>query len=208
MSLKKIFVLSLIGMTFSAPLYAKSFFEQILESAVTGSSNSNSNGSGVYKELSDREQTLREDQQRLDEAYSQLRQKQAAGQDVTADLENIKMLERTLVDRTQQVRQLRYQADQVNRQQQFSQRQAAQQQQMQLDDAYYQLRQKQAQGLDTTQDIQNIRYLERQISNQQRDYGNNTRRNSFGNSWDEDSYGNGRWQDEDSNDGFRFSFGG
>ena len=190
------------------PLFAKSFFQNLLESQVGGSS-SNSNGGYNSQDLQDRQQTLMEDQQRLDEAYSRLRQAQAAGGDTTAEMENVRHMEQAYTDRKQQVRQLQYQARQQAQYQQMNQSRANQQQ---LDEAYYQLRQHQQAGMDTTQDQQNIRYLEQQQASGGGQYNNdpfaNRRRSSFGNSrWNNNSYDNS--QDDDSNNsGFKFNFGG
>ena len=210
MSKKILLSLLIAGFIFiPRPLFAKSFFQNLLESQIGGSSSGSGNGS-ASQELQDRSQTLREDEQRLDEAYSRLRQAQAAGGDTTAEMENVRHMEQAYTDRKQQVRQLQYQARQQAQYQQMNQARANQQQ---LDEAYYQLRQKQAAGLDTTREQQNIRYLEQQQANGGQ-YNNDpfasNRRSSFGNSsWNnnsyDDQYGS---QNDDSNDGFKIRFGG
>lgn len=114
------FILFLAGMTLSTQRVFAGFLDQLLESAVGGSSNSNSgNGSSYNKALQDRSQTLREDEERLDAAYSQLRQKQAAGEDTSADMANIQNLEATYRGRKQQVRELQWQAE---REQEYARR--------------------------------------------------------------------------------------
>lgn len=107
------FILLLTGMTLSTPLYAKSFFEQLLEG---GSSNSN-NG---YQQYEGNRQSLREDQARLDEAYSQLRQKQATGQDTSAEQAQIQNLEQTYRNRRQQVRDQEWEMERAQRRQQMN----------------------------------------------------------------------------------------
>lgn len=98
-----VFALLMAGMVLSSPAaFAKSFFEQLLESSVGG--NSNQNGPSSQEYYGNR-QSLREDEQRLDEAYSNLRQKQAAGQDTSAEQAQIQNLELTYRNRRQQVRE-------------------------------------------------------------------------------------------------------
>ena len=183
-----VLVLMVVVVAMPQPALAKSFFEQLLESAVTGNSNSNSNsGNGqAYRALQDRSQTLREDEQRLDEAYSQLRQKQAGGQDTTADMQNIQNLEATYNGRKQQVRELQWQAQ---REQDYARQQNYQQQQYQNQNGNY----------------SNNGY------NNQNSYNNGYQQNSGGNNgWNNDPYANqGDYQNSDSNDdnGFKIRFG-
>lgn len=205
MNKKLILTLLIAGFIFAPrPAFAKSFFQNLLESQIGGGSSNNSGGGYNSQDLQDRQQTLMEDQQRLDEAYAQLRQAQASGGDTSAATDNVRRMEQAVIDRKQQVRQLEWQAQRQAQYQQMNQMSQNQANQQQLNDAYYQLRQKQAAGLDTTQDVQNIRYLEQQQANGGQYGGNN---GFFGNN---SGYNNQNgYQNDDSNDnnGFKFRFG-
>lgn len=182
---------------------AKSFFQQLLESGSSSNSNDGYGGGSAYQQLQDRQQTLMEDEQRLDAAYSALRQKQAAGQDTTAEQAQVQHYEQAYLGRKQEVRQLQMQ---VQREQQFQQMQQMNQMnqprydqqrlQQQLDEAYYQMRQKEAAGYDTTEDRRRIRYMQQQLRmNQNNGFGNN--------GWQDDDSGNSGNQ----NQGFSINFG-
>lgn len=174
MTPKKVLTLFVIGMTLSTPAFAKSFFEQLLEGG-----NSNQSGNG-YQQYEGNRQSLREDQARLDEAYSQLRQKQAAGQDTSAEQAQIQNLEQTYRNRREQVREQEWQMERAQRRQQ-----------MNYDRQRYS---------NPNNNYSNNGY---QQNNGYQNQGGNS---FFNNS--NDPYGNQSGFQDDDNDGFRVRFGG
>lgn len=115
--------------------------------------------------LNNSQQSLAEDQQRLNEAYNLLRQHQAAGQDTSADIANINNIQQTLRNRSREVRQ---QSMQVQNPALYQARSNYRTDQENLKAAYEKLRQDQRAGADTTASLEALN-AQKQLARQSRE---------------------------------------